>query len=177
MREKWKDIKDYDGLYQVSNLGNVKSLGNKSNHKEPIILKPTINKNGYMAVRLQKDKKVKYIFIHKLVAEAFLRKKKENLQVNHKDGNKRNNKVNNLEWCTASENIIHSFKIGLRKPTIKKVYQLDKNNNLINIYKSAKEASKKTGVYYTDITQCCRNEIKSAGGYIWKYESAGKGNL
>lgn len=107
--EIWKDIPNYEGLYQVSNLGKIKSNYNNK------ILKPSIDKFGYVRFSATKNKKQKTLRIHRLVKEIF-DPISNFLQVNHKDGNKQNNKLNNLEWCTDSENKIHAYKNGLMKP-------------------------------------------------------------
>lgn len=121
MDEKWKDIEGYEGLYQISNLGRVKSLPkpcrNNSISKEKI-LKPRINDNGYCVVDLYKNKKRKVFRIHKLVMHTFIGKN-ESLDINHIDGNKTNNKLSNLEYCTRQENMLHAVKIGLSKGCIK----------------------------------------------------------
>lgn len=112
--EIWKDILNYEGLYQISNLGNVKSLGNKHKHKNSIILKQTIDrKNGYLTVSLSKKGKMKMYRVHRLVANAFIDNFNNYPIINHKDGNKLNNCVDNLEWCTYKQNIIHSWENGL----------------------------------------------------------------
>lgn len=111
--EEWKDIPNYDGLYKVSNLGNIKSFNTKTNHKEPINLKQTMDrKNGYLTVSLCKDKVQKIYRVHRLVAEAFIPNPNNYPIINHKDGRKQNNNVNNLEWCTYQQNIIHSWENG-----------------------------------------------------------------
>ena len=112
--EVWRDIKDFEGLYQVSNLGRVKSLNYRRTSKEQV-LKPRPAKSGYVEAALYKNSKCKYIQTHRLVATAFCENPNNNPQVNHKDGNKQNNKANNLEWCTPSENQRHAFKLGLKK--------------------------------------------------------------
>ena len=96
--EIWKDIKGYEGLYQISNLGNVKSLKNK------IYLKPSIHKKGYLHCGLSKKGKRKQCFIHRLVAETFIDNPYKLPCVNHKDCNPKNNKIENLEWCTYKDN-------------------------------------------------------------------------
>ena len=112
--EEWKDIPNYDGLYKISNLGNVKSFNTKTNHKQPINLKQTMDrKNGYLTVSLCKDKVQKIYRVHRLVAEAFIPNPNNYPIINHKDGKKQNNNVNNLEWCTHQQNIIHSWENGL----------------------------------------------------------------
>lgn len=176
MQEIWKDIKGYEGLYQVSNLGRIKSLerktfGNKYGvHK----LKEKILKKGkcgkYNIVVLRKDKKNKTLYIHRLVAKAFINNPKKYPEVNHKDGNTINNNVENLEWCDRSYNILHAYDNELIKKR-KKVEQYDKDNNLLNIYESIMEASKKTNIDRSHISACCKGKkkYKSAGGYIWRY--------
>lgn len=109
--EIWKDIKGYEGLYQVSNLGNIKSL-----FRYKKILKPTKNTLGYLKVSLYKDKKIKVMSVHRLVAEAFLENTNNFTDINHKDGNKTNNKVENLEWCTRQQNILHRFRVLKQEP-------------------------------------------------------------
>ena len=194
MKEFWKDIVGYEGIYQVSNLGRVKSLVtwccNKYKKREKI-LKPALNTYGYPTVSLSKNKLRKNKTIHRLVAENFIPNPNNYSQVNHKDGVKTNNKINNLEWVTGSENILHSYKNGLREYPIgnknhrygklgkehnrsKAVLQYDKNNNFIAKYGSQREAERKTGIKQASIGCCCRKTQKTAGGYIWKFEKEEK---
>lgn len=122
MEEKWLDIKDYEGLYQISNLGKVKSLEKKagfSNRKERI-LKQHLDKDGYVKVYLCKNNKVKFLSIHRLIAEAFIPNPNNLPQINHKDENKANNKIENLEWCTCKYNINYGTRTKRQKETIKK---------------------------------------------------------
>lgn len=117
MEEIWKDIEGYEGLYQVSNLGNIKSLrkridkGKCHRYFDEKILKPIETNRGYLRVKLCKDRKIKKIRVHRLVAEAFI--KRPELEVNHIDGNKKNNKAENLEWVTQRENKQHAWITGL----------------------------------------------------------------
>jgi hypothetical protein len=119
MDEIWKDIKDYEGLYMISNLGRIKSLSRQRNESQPNyitkekILKPQKMGNGYLRVSLYKKKKCCNKAIHTLVAKAFIPNPLNLPEVNHKDGNKHNNNVTNLEWCTDSYNKLHAFKTGL----------------------------------------------------------------
>ena len=122
MEEIWKDVVGYEGLYQVSNMGEVKSLERtiiKSNGREQYIperiLIPGLSIWGYLSVSLYKKESKKTTKIHRLVAAAFLMVSVSRLHVNHIDGNKLNNKVDNLEWCTPKENTAHAFKHKLRK--------------------------------------------------------------
>lgn len=116
--ETWKDIPLYEGKYQVSNLGNVKSLqlcnGNTTTKREKI-LKNIIYGNGYYYVCLSKNGKVKKYKVNRLVAQAFVPNPKNKPFVNHIDGDKLNNYYKNLEWCTQSENMKHASMLGLRK--------------------------------------------------------------
>lgn len=102
--EKWKDIHGYEGIYAISNEGRVFS------YRTNKILKPGIVKRGYLRVTLCTNGKEKYVYIHRLVADAFVKGYEEGKEVNHKDGNVKNNKAENLEWVSRSENIIHSYK-------------------------------------------------------------------
>lgn len=114
MEEIWKDIKGYEGIYQVSNLGNVKSL-NFHREKKEKLLKPKLTKDGYFETTLFKEGKCKFIRTHRLVAMAFIENPLNKKEINHKDGNKLNNNISNLEWVTSSENQKHAYKLGLQK--------------------------------------------------------------
>ena len=122
--EIWKDIKGYEDTYQVSNLGRIRrkesyvNTGIKHNEKRLVksfVLKQNKKRNGYFAVDLSKDNKVKTISVHKIVAIAFCDNIDNKLQVNHKNGNKADNRAENLEWVTPSENLKHAFETGLHK--------------------------------------------------------------
>jgi len=120
MQEIWKDIEGYEGLYQVSNLGNVKSIKNN------IIKKPSKLPKGYLQICLNKNGKLKYISIHRLVAQAFIPNPNNLPCVNHKDCNPQNNNINNLEWCTYKEN--NSYKNHRLKSNISSaLFELRKN--------------------------------------------------
>ena len=109
--EHWKDVPNYEGLYQVSNLGRVKSL----KFGKDKILKPQEGKRGYMKVGLWKEGERKYSYVHRLIMLAFVGE--SDLQVNHKNGVKTDNCLENLEYCTASENTLHAYDTGLMIPT------------------------------------------------------------
>lgn len=166
--EEWRDIKDYEGLYQVSNLGRVKSLIFWSNvhkkfFKREKIMKFGRNKQGYLTVVLCKDKIQTGKNVHRLVAEAFIPNPRKLQEINHKDENPSNNCVDNLEWCTHKYNINY----GIRG---KKVIQYDLKGNKIKEWNSAVEASKKTKICAGSICKCRSGSYKTAGGYIWKYK-------
>lgn len=113
--EIWKDVNGYEGVYQISNLGNIKSLPRKNAKGK--ILNPSTNNRGYLRVGLCFKEKVRYESIHRLVAEAFIPNRKNLPEVNHINGNKLDNRVENLEWVTKGQNQIHAYKTGLRKTT------------------------------------------------------------
>lgn len=181
MQEIWKDIKGYEGLYQISNCGNVKSLKkfNKTNkgyssigyYRKEKILKPIKNKNGYLQISLSKNGKSKIYFIHKLVAKEFLNNDNNFMYVNHKDENKLNNIVDNLEWCDAKYNCNYGNRNEKISNKLKKIVnQYDLEGNFIKQWKSALDVEKELGINRTHIGSCINNNRKSAGGYIWKKE-------
>lgn len=156
-KEIWKDIPDYEGLYQVSNLGRIKSLNYNHTNKEGI-LKPRKTRKGYISVALYKEHKVKNFRIHRLVIETFLGK--SNLTVNHKDKNVLNNKLDNLEYLTNKDNIRYS--------RAKEVNQYDLEGNLIKTWNAIADATKELKINH--ISQACRGIRNTAGGYIWKFK-------
>ena len=163
MKEIWKDIKDYEGLYQVSNFGNVKSLTRNGTKGGLIKL---VNRHGYLRARLWKNKVLQTIGVHRLVAQAFTPNIYDKEQVNHIDGNKLNNNANNLEWVSHSENMEHAYNNGLVKT--KKVAQI-KDGKVIKIYLNIYRASLDTKIQYSSIYWCANGIYKHAGGYEWKY--------
>lgn len=176
LTEIWKDIPWYEGLYQISNLWNVKSFLKKWR-----ILKQQ-KRNAYLWVSLFNNTNTYLALTHRLVAQRFVPNPENKSQVNHIDWNKLNNNLSNLEWCTASENMIHSFKILWRKancpmkwkfwqfnPRSKKVNQYNKNNILINTFYSLKEASINTNIWLTSINNVLKHRSRTAGWFIWKY--------
>ena len=170
-KEIWKDIEEYDGIYQISNQGNVKSL---QNYRKGSILKPRLKK-GYYQIGLRKNSKRKWYAVHRLVAQAFIPNPDNLPQVNHKDEDKLNNNVGNLEWCSASYNNCYGTRLQrvsennkLRKPVIK----YDMENNFIEKYSSVCEATRKNNVSSApSISECCRGKIKQVKGFIYRFES------
>ena len=165
----WKDIKGYEGLYEVSNTGYIKSL----QFKKPFIKKFNKNHQGYLSVSLYKDNENKLVKVHRVVAEAFISNPENKPQVNHKDGNKANNCVENLEWVTASENIKHSYANGLQSVDLRKVkvskYTLE--GTFVKTYDSIAEASADTGVSMGNITTCCQGKLRYTRDCTWRYGS------
>lgn len=196
LNEEWRDIEEYEGLYQVSNYGRIKSLerrlpckikNNNYRIKKAAIKKSRYDKDGYCKVVLCEYgiKNGKSFFVHRLVAKAFIPNLENKPVVNHIDGVKNNNKYTNLEWNTIRENTIHAIKSGLMNPKMpiqniksgkdnpksRAVNMIDKNKNIIlKKFETMNEASIFLGIKGTSgIGQCCRKEIKTAYGYKWRY--------
>lgn len=170
MTEIWKDVKNYEGLYQVSNLGRIRSFYNYKRNGNNI-LTPQI-KRGYYQVGLRKDKKRKWYQLHRLIATAFIPNPNNLPQVNHKDENKLNNSIDNLEWCSVSYNNTYGNRIQkVINKTGKKVIQYDKNMNFIKEYPSIAEATRQMNLKSIScICNCCRGQTETSKGYIWRYK-------
>lgn len=184
--EEWKPVKGYEGLYEVSNLGRVKSLNYRRTGKERI-LKGRKNNWGYLQVILYKDDKRKNYKIHRLVAQAFLPNPDNLPEVNHKDEDKTNNCVDNLEYCNNYYNVNYGTRneragkklkgrkqseIHIKKRTKKlrkPVYSISIENGLITYWESIMEASRQTGIDYSNISKCCKGNYGSAGNHYWFY--------
>lgn len=179
MQEVWKDIYfiengityDYRGLYQVSNLGNVKSI---FRYKKQ--LQGHIDKDGYKKVILYKNKKAKKYFIHRLVAIMFIPNPLNKPEVNHLNG-KSDNRVCSLEWTTTKENMQHAFKTGLhgvikgeKHYKARKVNQYDLQGNLIKTWNCIMDIQRNIGLKNSNIVACCKEKKKTAGGFIWRYK-------
>lgn len=196
LNEEWRDIKGYEGLYQVSNYGRVKSLkrhyilnGNKININEKI-LKAGLNKDSYYAVvlcsKIKNNYKNRTRQLHRLVAEAFIPNQENKPTVNHISGNKHDNRVCNLEWNTYSEQLNHSYKKKLREkpfgtknnmfgkkgklhPRSKMVYQYNLQGVLIKKWGNTYDIVRELGISQAGINQCCLGKMKKYKGFIWKY--------
>ena len=159
--EHWKAIAGYEGLYEVSDLGRVKSL-NYNHTGTDKILKPQNNTRGYLMVSLYKDGHTKQLLVHRLVSEAFIPNPNNLDTVNHKDEVKSNNTVGNLEWMSRGDNTRYSAN--------KSVQMFDKSTcELLATFPSLMEAEKVTRINHGNICSCCNGKLKSAGGYVWKY--------
>ncbi len=177
MAEIWKDVVGYEGLYQVSDRGRIKSIcsyvrlqNGELMKKKPHILKLQ-DRCGYKLVNLFKGGRSHTLNIHRLVAEAFLPNPHRYSVVNHKDENKSNNSLSNLEWCTHAYNL--SYGTAQRRRAVsqgKVVIQLDKNGAFIKRHLTLMDACRDTGINFQNISQCCNNKRKTAGGYCWKFE-------
>lgn len=195
MEEEWRDIKGYEGYYQVSNLGRVRRLpfsyvGVRGQvfHHGLHVLKAFVKPNGYHTIMLSKDNVHKKFHVHRLVGETFIDNPQNKPQINHKDGNKSNNCVENLEWVTSSENIKHSYDYLGRKKTLKipkfptgegnihnkPILQYTMTWEILRRWISAAEISRETGIPFSKISLCARKNSKgikaSSHGFRWVFE-------
>lgn len=180
--EQWKDVRGYEGSYQVSNLGGVRSVDRYvrtgDRHKRLIkgkVLKPQISNKGYLFVTLSKESKELGFFVHTLVAKAFIPNPDMLPEVNHKDENKQNNIVDNLEWCTSKYNNNYgSHKEKCAEKQIngnrsKSVSRYTLKGEFVDSFPSMREVWRKYGYNTSVICNCCKGKVKSAYGYVWKY--------
>lgn len=177
-REIWVDIDGYEEMYQVSNIGRIKSFRNKQEK----ILVPTYNPKGYKTITLCNSKKTMFV-IHRLEGIAFIPNPENKATINHEDGIKTNLLLTNIFWNTYSENNFHAFRTGLRvapystlgkkgkdSKRSKPIIQLDKDNNPIKRFWSATVAGLELGICRSSICFCLNKRTKTAGGYKWSYE-------
>lgn len=187
MDEIWRDIEGYEGLYQVSNLGRIKSLRRQVVNTVGFRIVPEAYlkgsfRYGYRIVRLCKNGNVKRYMVHRLVAQAFIPNPENKPSVNHIDGVPNNNMLSNLEWATYSEqqnhrhHVLHQKvgraylgKFGKEHNKSKTVYQI-LNEKIIAEFGSTKEAERKTHIDSTSIGRCCNGKQGTAGGFRWRYK-------
>lgn len=174
----WKDVKSWEGFYQISNRGDVRSLDRIVNSrystaiKRGKVLKKYTDSHGYDVVHFTNKKRKKLYKVHRLVGKAYAKGYDINKEINHIDGIKTNNNMHNLEWVTRKENIIHAHKLGLSKPPPERpkhpVKQLTMEGEVIAVYKSQLDAQKATGIHNSNIAEATKANRKSAGGYRWE---------
>lgn len=169
MKEVWKDIAGFDGYYQVSNHGNVRSTTRKVHHSKggvrvshSRLMKLSLNGDGYYFVSLHKHNHAKPFRVNRLVAETFIPNPDGLPCVNHIDKNRLNNRVDNLEWCSVEYNNRYSTNKAISQYTLDGVWVRD--------WDAISDATRLLGINTSNIAQCCRGKRKSAGGYIWKYK-------
>lgn len=186
--EEWKDIIGYEGYYEVSTSGLIRSVDRlvKNGHAEYIrkghVLTPSLSNSGYLQVRLSIRQEIKPFYVHRLVAEAHIKNPNNLPQINHKDEDKTNNKVENLEWCSRKYNMNYGtfpqrrLEKALRERNdesrSKKVYQYDYNGSLINFFASLHEVERCTGIKQDKISKSCRKKgsRRTCNGYVWSFE-------
>ena len=181
MVEEWRDVVGFEVLYEVSNLGRVKSHKGRNDK----ILTPIKCGKGYLQLILCADGKHKNVMIHRMVAKAFIPNPNEERTVNHKDGNKKNNCVDNLEWCSYSDNLKHAYANGLNHWNPKKgrkqtpVVKMDLHTHeILGEYESIGDAFRSLEEYGNkpvrcgSIARCCRGVYKSAHGYFWRFKES-----
>lgn len=175
MKEIWKDIPNYEGLYQASNLGRIRSLdreqyvGSKNqyckfNYTRKLkskIIKPKTTKDNYYEVTLTKNNEKKFIRVHRLIAMTFIPNPNNYPVINHINYNRFDNRVENLEWCTVWYNNRYS--------KAKKVAQFDKNYNLIKVWNCMSDVYRELGIPVTNLSKCCHNKKLTAKTYYWRY--------
>ena len=164
-----KEIQEFNGIYFVSDDGCVFNKNMKA-------LKVAQNpRTGYCQVFLHKNKKLVSRYLHRLVAEAFIPNPDHLCEVNHIDGDKTNNAVQNLEWITRSRNIKHAYETGLRKTTCVSAFLV--SGERVKTFQSVKEAARFCGVSYNaGISNCLIGKTETAHGYVWRYAEKGEPN-
>lgn len=189
--EEWRPIPGTENKYEISNYGNVKSLSYHQTGKVKL-LKPFPDKKGYLQVDINKKSRK----VHRIVAEVYIPNPNKKPQINHKDGNKSNNRVDNLEWCTQSENQKHAYKHGLKPKSMERAHSNEVKEMLVNYskkindkrkipviainietgertrYSSQSEAAKKLGVHQKSVGRICYGKQKQTKGYRFEFEQS-----
>ena len=185
--EEWRDIPWYEWKYKASSLGRIKSFGRKCKHWWLI----TPSGISYKNIALSKNWKKTCIWLHRIIATTFIKNQENKRTVNHKNGNKQDNRVENLEWCTQWENIKHSYDIWLRKvtknfyfytnppfkwilwekhPKAIKIVQYDMNRKKIQEWGSIIDAANSLWLHRTNLVKSCKRKLKSSWWFIWRYK-------
>ena len=183
----WKKVPN-TSIYYANEKGQIKSIDHKHNAgrgyyiRKGRILKPTLNSHGYLCVGITYEgEEQKTVPVHRVIAQTFIPNPENKPQINHIDGNKQNNSVNNLEWCSPKENIIHAYKTGLNKgskpmlgrkgekhPNSKCVVMCDSFGNELRVFPCISNASEEMKLSASHICACTKGKRKSCGGYYWK---------
>lgn len=182
--EEWRPVEGYEGLYEVSNLGRVKSLERIDSggvRRGGHFMSFTSDKGGYLRCKLTKNGNYKLMLVHRLVAKAFIPNPNNYPCINHKDEDPTNNCVENLEWCTYSYNINYGNRKAkvkekeLNGPLSKSVAKYSVNGDFIQVFSSVNEASRQTGIKPSNISNCCNKKphYLTAGGYVWRWADLG----
>ena len=164
--EVWKPVVGYEGLYEVSNIGRVRSINFHKSGKAKV-MRPSLNTWGYLIVDLRKNNKRHSYAVHRLVALAFIPNPDNLPEINHKNEIKYDNTVDNLEWCTRKYNINYGTAIKRRS---KPIVQFDNNGNVVGKFKSIREASRYCQIDRHSISFCVNGKQKTSKGFVWKYD-------
>lgn len=165
--EIWCPIKGYEGLYEVSDQGRVKSIG----YGKEIMLRPWRNTQGYLKVKLCKNGEEKTCYVHRIVAQTFTPNPENLPQVNHIDENPSNNKSENLEWCDQKYNNNYGTRVKRQAEKLSKsVLQYTKSGAFVREWKSTRDVERNLGFNHGNISQCCNGIRNSSNGYIWKFK-------
>lgn len=176
-QEEWRDVVGYEGFYQVSSLGRIKSTPRR--RTKGGLIKLHLNKGtGYLGFSLSKNGEIIYANVHRLMAEAFIPNPENKATVNHKNSIRSDNRLENLEWNTSSENNKHAYEFGYNKitenhlshKTKKPVLQYDLHGNFIREFISARYVEREYRINHANIRKCCLGRYKQANGFIWKYK-------
>lgn len=161
--EEWRDAVGYEGLYEVSNYGKVRRIDTGAE------LRGNINSYGYRVVRLTRDRQAKDFKMHQLVAMAFIPNNYGARTINHKDGDKENNFVENLEWCTPRQNARHAVDVLGISTKSRPVMQVSADGELMAVWANAYKASSTLGIAHMMISACCKGTAATAGNFVWRY--------
>ena len=183
MKEIWKDIVGYEGSYQVSNSGKVRSL-NYLGHGKTKELSPGVTRDDYLIVCLSKNNQPKHFTVHRLVATHFLDNHRNKPEVDHIDNDRQNNHVENLRWVTRQENVSHRDKqkrfasnrtllgkFGREHPASKPILQFSDSGEFIAEFSCINEASRKIGISHSQISSVCHGRYRTASGYKWRFKN------
>ena len=164
INEVWRPIEGFEGLYEVSNLGRVKSVERIDSNNHPVkerILKPDKHNNGYLYVALWKDGRKKNYAVHRLVSKAFIPNPNNLPEVNHINEIKTDNRVSNLEWMTTKQNTRYSNAVAVNQFTL--------DGKFIRRWDCIRDIEYSLGFQHGHISKCCKGKLKSAYGFLWKY--------